>query len=436
MSAPQLPVSRNAPRIPAQLPAEIGAFTGRAEHLEWLDRELRSDQTGGSTVIALVGRGGAGKSALAGHAAQRLRDRFPDGQLFADLCGSTIPLDPREVLSGFLSALGVRDRIEPADITKEATLFRTVTAGRRMLIVLDDAADYHQIEPLLPGGSECVVLCTSQCSMAETQGVRTRRIDGLSTPEALQMLSRLIGSERFDRERTSARLIIEICSHLPLAIRAAAARLRIRPTCSLARFADRLADERRRIAELTYGSLDTGARLIAVANRLPPAERSLWLMLSALDVPHISAWLAASLSGVPEDEAQRLLDRLCDHQLLDVVNENHLGSAYYRFYPLTLICARQLAEKELDPRVRAANLATVTDVFCWLEARARHTLAPHSAPGQFGLPPNHVLKLGPGVLFDVTRRAELWLTQERPNLLWLTKAATARALPNDLVMVA
>ncbi|MET1075455.1 MAG: BTAD domain-containing putative transcriptional regulator, partial [Umezawaea sp.] len=136
VSSPQPQRARYAAKIPAQLPADTGDFTGRSDDLEWLDRELRRDRTGGAPIITLIGRGGVGKSALAVHAAHRAEDRFPDGQLHADLKGSTTPLRPQVVLSGFLQALGTPERSIPSDLANQATLFRSITAGKRLLILL------------------------------------------------------------------------------------------------------------------------------------------------------------------------------------------------------------------------------------------------------------------------------------------------------------
>ncbi len=421
LSSAQPQRARHTTKIPAQLPAGIADFTGRDELLDWLDGELRPDRTGGPRIIAIVGLGGVGKTALAVHAAHRLRDHFPDGQLHTDLRGSTDPLPPTEVLGGFLYSLGVPERGVPEDLAGRATLFRSIVAGKRLLILLDDAASGAQIEPLLPGGSDSSVLCTSQSSMIETPGVTTHRLKGLSTADAVRLLGHLAGGERVAREPESARLIVELCGHLPLAIRAAGARLHGRPTYRLDRFVDRLADENRRMAELTYGSLDTGARLVAGVNRLSPAGRRLWLLLSVLDLPRISAWAAAAVAGVSEDEAQHLLDHLVDHQMLDVVSEDNLGGSRYEFHPLMRIRARKLAADELDAGMFADALDQLIDVFGWLEAHARGVLNPATTNGRPA--PDAVQRIGHSVLRDVTERAELWLAQELPNLAGLRKLA-------------
>lgn len=426
VSSPQPQRARYAAKVPAQLPTDVGDFTGRSDDLDWLDRELRRDRTGGAPIITLIGRGGVGKSALAVHAAHRAHDRFPDGQLHVDLKGSTTPLRPQVVLNGFLQALGTPERSIPADLANQATLFRSITAGKRLLVVLDDAANCTQVEPLLPGGSDSAVVCTSQSSMAETPGATTRRVDGLAPEDAVRLLSRLIGAERVSREPESSRAVVELCGYLPLAIRAAGARLHTRPTFRLARFVDHLEDENRRIAELTYGSLDTGSRLTAAAERIGAGARRLWLALSILEVPHISAWVAATVAGTSEGEAQRLLDELAAHQLVDVVDEDQLGGSHYEYHPLVRILARQRADAELDAGGLVDALDRLADVFSWLEARAQRALDPHGAPAQHGLPPEGVLRIGQGLLRDVTHQPELWLAQERPNLPWLRTLVSAR----------
>ncbi|KAA9381356.1 SARP family transcriptional regulator [Microbispora cellulosiformans] len=419
--------ARHAAKIPAQLPAGVGDFTGRLDQVEWLCRELNQDRTDRPRVIALVGRGGVGKTALAVHAAHKVRDHYPDGQIHANLRGSTEPRQAADVLAEFLHALGVPQRSVPPDLSGRATLFRSVSAGRRLLILLDDVADYEQIEPLLPGDRGSVVLCTSQPSMIQAPGVAMRRVDGLTTAEGVQLLAQLVGAERIAQEPESARLVVERCGHLPLAIRAAAARLNARPAYRLDRFVDRLSDEDRRITELTYGSLDTGARLVASAERLPDVARTLWLLLSVMNLTHVSAWAAAAVADLSEDEAQRLLDLLVDHQVLDVVSEDGLGGSRYEFHSLVRIRARALAAAELDATTRAKARDRLLDVFSWLEEHARVALrSPRN--GLTRPAPASVLRIGRTIIRDITQYADVWLAQERPNLAELREPLVATSV--------
>nr|WP_274383886.1 AfsR/SARP family transcriptional regulator [Saccharothrix deserti] len=410
---------RRVAKCPAQLPLDVGDFTGRADELDWLTGLWTKEPTR-PQVVSLVGRTGAGKTALALHAAHRVRDRFPDGQLYANLRGCTSsPTPPMEVLQSFLHALGVSDQRISDDLTGRAAQFRSAIAGRVMLIVLDDAPNAAAVEPLLPGGKDAAVLVTGQTSMMELPGVVSRRLDGLETDDAVRLLAKVIGAERVERERHAARAIAELSGRLPLALRAAGARLHARPQLRLDRFVERLADEHRRIAELSYGSLDLAARLDAAADRLPPSTRSLWLMLSLPELSHIPAWVAAAAGDLPDSEAQRLLDLLVDHQALDITGEDVGGGACYVFHPLVRIHARRLAHAELDHETRSRTMARLVEVGLGLQDFATGVLEnriPAQTTSEVGA------RVGRSMLRDVANQPLAWLDQERSNIAALVQA--------------
>jgi DNA-binding SARP family transcriptional activator len=253
VSPPQQP--QRATKVPTQLPPDICDFTGRFHEMQWISRELCRERGDGPRIVALVGSGGVGKTALAVHAAHRLGDHFPDGQLYADMHASKDPAQPMQILSAFLCSLGLPEQCIPGDLAARMALFRNVTAGRRLLILLDGAADTAHVTPLLPACNSSSVLCTSQASMAEIPSVSMHCLDGLPTNDGVQLLAQLTSVERIARRPDSARLIVELCGHLPLAIRAAGAQLHAEPTHRIDWIVDRLAELDRRIAELNYGSL-------------------------------------------------------------------------------------------------------------------------------------------------------------------------------------
>jgi len=410
--------TRPVAQTPAQLPADICDFTGRAAELEWMERQLRADRSDAPPCVGLVGRGGVGKTTLAVHAAHRLRSRFPDGQLFVALGGHADPQAPREVLGRFLAAFGVPEHRVPDELSARSALFRSVIAGRRVLIVLDDAVDCAQTEPLMSGDSGSAVVFTSHSRMVETRGAAVRRLDGLGPAESVSLLAEVIGAERVDRERESSRALVELCGHLPLAIRAGGARLDARPNCRIARFVERLADEDRRIAELTYGSFDPAGRLMAGVPRLAPATRCLWLLLSLPDLPRIPVWAAAVLADLSEDETQRLLDDLVDHQLLDIVGADVLGASYYGFHPLIRIWARERAADDLPARGRTEAVDRLLDTLCRMEDHARRVLDGRGRAAGIG-------RVDPSILQDVTDCAGSWLDQERSNFARLRQSVAA-----------
>jgi DNA-binding SARP family transcriptional activator len=332
-------------KVPEQLPADIPDFTGRHELLDEVVRELRTK--GCRRVITLVGSGGMGKTTLAVHAGHQMREHFPDGQIFLNLRGSHDPMPPEEALHCLLDALGVPEQRVTGALDGRAALFRSLTANKRLLIVLDDVADAAEYGALLPNG-ESAVVCTARTSILEIPGVREHRVGGLDPEEAVRLLTSLVGAERVAGELVAAKRIVELCGYFPLAIRASAARLRARPAQRLAQFLGRLHDERERLAELSIGTLNQGARLASTVERLSSAGRELWLRLSLCDLPTIPEIVAATLVDRPGEDHQRLLDELVNHQLIEVgTADEPAGGLGYVFNPLVRVYARQRAFAEL-----------------------------------------------------------------------------------------
>ncbi|MGH3622994.1 MAG: BTAD domain-containing putative transcriptional regulator, partial [Sciscionella sp.] len=257
--APTVPMAAasNQVPVPAQLPADIADFTGRAKQVseicDLLAAEQRDARNSAAIVLAAVsGKPGVGKTTLAVHCAHLLREEFPDGQLYVNLRGANAqPLAPAEVLERFLRALGLDGGAIPEDEQARGELYRSRLAGRRMLVVLDNAEREAQVRPLLPGTAGSAVLVTSRVRLAGLPGVRQLELDILEPEQAVELLGRLVGPERVAADPTVAERIAELCGHLPLALRVAGAKLTARPHWSLARLLGRLADERHRLDELS-----------------------------------------------------------------------------------------------------------------------------------------------------------------------------------------
>ncbi|MFI7464789.1 tetratricopeptide repeat protein [Nonomuraea sp. NPDC049646] len=229
---PEVPAGRPPERVvtvPAQLPAAVAAFTGRAAALRRLDRLLEGRDEA-SVVAVLTGTAGVGKTALAVHWAHRARDRFPDGQLYVNLRGyaAAHPLGPLDALARFLHALGVPPEQVPGDLDEAAALYRTMLAGKRMLVVLDNASDPRQVRPLLPGGAGPATLITSRDTLAglvALDGARVLPLPALTEGECRDLLSRLLGRPQVRAEPEAVSELASLCAHLPLALRIAAANL-------------------------------------------------------------------------------------------------------------------------------------------------------------------------------------------------------------------
>ncbi|MBE1576375.1 BTAD domain-containing putative transcriptional regulator [Amycolatopsis roodepoortensis] len=227
-----LPAPRSTARVPRQLPAEPSGFTGRAAELSILDQLVpRTGSSGGAVaLVAVTGPAGAGKTALAVHWGHRVKDRFPDGQFYANLRGHSAgaPATALEVLTRFLAALDVPAERLPADTETASALYRTLMTDRKALVVLDNAVDVDQVRPLLPAGPGCLVLVTARDRMAglvALHGARRLTLGMLEPGEALDLLARVLGPEWVRAEREAAAEVAGLCAYLPLALRIAAANL-------------------------------------------------------------------------------------------------------------------------------------------------------------------------------------------------------------------
>ncbi|MFD3662334.1 BTAD domain-containing putative transcriptional regulator [Streptomyces sp. NPDC058659] len=329
-------------RAPAHLPPAPADFTGRTEELATLTRALTESA---DCLHVVTGPGGSGKSTLAAYAAHQVAVSFPDGQLHAELRGlADTPAEPAVVLGRFLRSLGVDAERLPDSLQERTELYRTLLADRRLLIVLDDAADERQVRPLLPGGPGCTVLVTSRDRLGGLAGARLVELDVLAPAEALELLARIVGPERVAAEPQAAAGILSACGNLPLAIRIAGARLATRSRLPLKVLADRLTDERRLLDELAVGDLAVRSTIGLSFQSLDRLPRAALERMGFFGLPEFSPWVVGRLLDIPEPEAQRLLELLVDTQLVTFAGVDRTGLWRYRLHDLVRIFAREQAE--------------------------------------------------------------------------------------------
>ncbi|WP_054046653.1 AfsR/SARP family transcriptional regulator [Alloactinosynnema sp. L-07] len=354
-------VAESSILVPAQLPASTADFTGRAPQIAAVVEALtpRPDNLA-APVQVITGRGGSGKSALAARIARQLAELFPDGQLYAELRGMTdAPAEPGEVLGRFLKALGVGQAEMPAAADERAALYRSVLSDRRVLVLLDDAATGQQIQSLLPDGAGCAVLVTARNRLVGLAGALPVDLDVLDADEAFGLLSRIVGADRVRAEERPAREIIEHCGRMPLAIRIAGARLATRQRWPLTLLADRLADERRRLDELSIADLEVRASFEYTYRRLDESDQTALRRLGYLGVPEFSLWILAWLMDTTEAEAERLAERLVDAHLVDFARVDDLGCVRYHLHDLVRIYGRERAESDESTEDLSAAVARV-----------------------------------------------------------------------------
>lgn len=369
LAEPSAPAAEtvSSPVRPAQLPATVPDFTGRASFVRELSDVLSSasgDGGGNSgrvmAVSALAGIGGVGKTTLAVHVAHQARAAFPDGQLYVDLQGAGArAAEPETVLGSFLRALGTADSAIPDSLEERAALYRSVLDGRRVLVLLDNARDAAQVRPLLPGTEGCAALVTARVRMVDLAGAQLVDLDVMSPEEALALFTKIVGEERVASEREAALDVVGACGFLPLAIRIAASRLAARRTWTVSVLAAKLADERRRLDELQAGDLAVKATFELGYGQLERAQARAFRLLGLADGPDISLAAAAAVLDLPVEDTEDLLESLVDTSLLESA-----APGRYRFHDLVRLYARACAERdEHPPSERGAALSRLLDFY-------------------------------------------------------------------------
>ncbi|QYC45541.1 Regulatory protein AfsR [Nonomuraea coxensis DSM 45129] len=354
--------------VPRQLPAPPKLFTGRAEELRALTAAQHDPGEPGDTmgICAIVGTGGIGKTWLALHWAHQQAGRFPDGQLYVNLRGfapGTQPVSPAVAVRGFLDALGVAPAAIPADPDAQAALYRSLVAGKRLLVVLDNAAASSQVISLLPGDPTCTVLVTSRnklTTLVAGHGARLVLLDVLGGDEARDLLARHLGADRLATEPEAVEGLLRVCGNLPLALGIVAARVAAHPGLPLSVLAEELADHSAWLDALDTGEADLSVRAVFSwsYDALDTGAAALLGLLGLAPGPDISLAAAASLAALPLGRAGAILRRLDAAHLI----QQHVPGRY-RMHDLIRAFAAERARDDVAEDARAAALRRLVDFY-------------------------------------------------------------------------
>lgn len=396
-----------------QLPPTVADFTGRTAQLDRLaDMLSPRDDIAGIPIAVVSGLPGSGKTALALQVAHRMRSRFPDGQLWVALQGAASrPRDPGEVLGELLRALGVAGPAVPPTTAERAALYRSLLAGRRMLVLADDAASSAQVEPLLPGTGQCAMLVTSRSEQAGPPGARLLPLDPLTQSEAVELLTRIVGDQRVTAEPGAAAQLAAVCGQLPLAVRIAGARLAARTSWQLSAFARKITLARR-LDELEAGDLSVRGSLTQSYQALDESARRAFRLLPLLGSGDITEWQVAALLGIPD--AAAIVDRLATSSLLTAAGIDRAGQPRFRCHDLLRDYAAELlaSEPSQERDTTAARLASG-----WLQLAALANAALPREPYFSAPPPPDSLSVIPEpVATAITADPIAWFTTERLSL--------------------
>jgi DNA-binding SARP family transcriptional activator/tetratricopeptide (TPR) repeat protein len=443
------PVEIPGRAVPRSLPADITDFTGRAGELTALDGALHDDSTG-VPIVAITGTAGVGKTALAVHWVHRVANRFPDGQLYLDLCGyaSRSPLRPVDALGSLLRALGTPPDQVPLDVAEAAALFRSRLAGRRMLLLLDNAGSVDQVRPLLPGSPGSLVIVTSRerlGGLVALHGAHRVSLDVLNPEEARELFARLIGERRMLAEPDAATELAGVCAYLPLALRIAAAHLADRPHRGIAEYVSGLRDDNRLSALAIDGDEDAAVRITLDLSyqTIPASAQRMFRLLGCVPGVDFTPEVAAALAEVPPHEATALLNRLAGahlvfersphryafHDLLreyareraDAEGETDALGRLLDWYLGKVFGARDLLHRQLvhlppPPLASVPGFASTEAALSWLDSEHRNLIAviEHAAV--------HGPRRTAWLLADGLRG---YLSQRSPKADWLTACQTA-----------
>ena len=403
-----------APAVPDRLPAAPDAFAGRAADLAQLDDAVASL----ASVIVISGTGGVGKTALALTWGRRVAARFPDGLLHVNLRGYAHgePMRPIEALSTFLRALGVAPEDVPLDDASAAALYRSLLAGRRMLVLLDDAGSAEQVRPLLPGTPGSVAVVTSRDRLGDlvaNVGARRVCLGPLAAAEAAELLTRTLGEARVSGDEAGAAELVTLCGSFPLALRVAAAHLAERPGLSPGEYA-------RELRERTAAdpAIAVRATFALSYRRLPAVERRVFRLLGLHPGPDFTAETAAALTGLTTSAAKRAVRLLASANLVE-----QRASSRFAFHDLLRHFAAERAQADEPAADRAAAEARLADHYLrTAEEAARHAVA---SPPRLPIPAGEAQ---PRVFAD-DATALRWLDSELGTLVALAEVAERDSRP-------
>jgi tetratricopeptide (TPR) repeat protein/DNA-binding XRE family transcriptional regulator len=415
--------------VPRQLPAAVPDFTGRVPELAALNAVLDAARPPGRVAVAAIdGPPGVGKTALAVRWAQQASARFPEGQLYVDLRGfgfSDEIMPAGTAIRGFLDALGVSAGRIPPDPQSQAGLYRSLLAGRRVLIVADNARDAGQVRPLVPASPGCAVLVTSRnrlIGLAAAEGARLITLDVLPDREARELLACRIDADRVRAEPGAVEELARLCGRLPLALAVAAARAAARPRMSLTAVAAELADAAHRLRGLETADPATDVRTVFSWSRqsLQDLPARMFRLLGIHPGPDITVLAAAALLAVNQDDARAALGTLT---MANLVDEHAPGR--FTLHDLLRAYARELAAHEGDDGQRTA-LTRLLDHYLQTAAASMNTLFPAEAGERPNICPDAD---SPVPAIDQPIAARAWLDAERANLVAVAAHAATHGWP-------
>lgn len=362
-AAPPPTAESNPALRPSLLPADVNGFTGRVPELAELDRFLldASPPSAANGIVALSGTAGVGKSALAVHWAHRVRDRYPDGQIYLDLRGYSAAgakVTSAEAARRLLHALGVAPEQIPSEWQAQIDLYRSVVSQRRMLLVFDNAVDGDHVRPLLPGGRAVgVILCSRSDlrGLIASHGVRHLRVDLLTDVDARSLLEHRLGSARVGAETAAVDDIVRGCARLPLALAIVASRAVVRPHLRLDDLAGELSRTASHLDAFSADDPAVDARSVFSWSygALHPAAARLFRLVSQHPGPDISVPAAAGLAGLSSSEAGRLLADLCGaHMTSETAAHRYAVHDLLRSYAAERSAAEDSDSDRLDALVR------------------------------------------------------------------------------------
>jgi tetratricopeptide (TPR) repeat protein/transcriptional regulator with XRE-family HTH domain len=405
------------------LPRDIAGFTGRSSELDWLMTRLASVAGGGSRVVdicAIGGMAGVGKTTLAVHAAHQLAAGHPDGQFFLPLHGHTPgqrPADPADALASLLLAAGLQARQIPPGLEPRAARWRDFLAGKKILLVLDDAAGHEQVEPLLPGAPGSTVLVTSRRRLAALGDAAVISLDILVRDEAADMLVRLAGRPGLQSADPGVGELTRLCGYLPLAIGMVAGQLRHHPAWTPADRAAELAAERDKLGLMHAENISVGAAFSLSYQDLTAGQRRMFRRLGLQPGPEIDAHAAAAVGGVTLATARRQLEAVYDQHLI-----TEPGRGRYRMHDLVREHARALAADD-DPVAREAASGRLMDYYLQTALTASRLIGTRIVDYMGALPAGSPPDCAPTL--TTAEQATRWMQAEQANLRAAAENAAA-----------
>ncbi|MFG1645384.1 BTAD domain-containing putative transcriptional regulator [Amycolatopsis sp. NPDC049252] len=420
---PAVALPRRGLDRPAQVPVDLTTFTGRTAELAQLVGPQPAPAPHQSLITAVDGMAGVGKTTLVVHAAHQLMTSYPGGHLYLDLHGFTSgvePLTPHEALHRMLRALDVPAGEVPAGTEERASLYRSLLASRRMLVVLDNAHDEAQVGPLLPGAGDHRTLITSRKRLTGLPQAQSLSLEVPPLTEAIALFMRLSTANRLPGEPPELiEEIVELCGRLPLALRIAAARLSHRPSWNLRYLRERLADERLRLGELSTGDYGVGTAFARSITDLGPEDQRMLTVLGLVPGSDIELHAAAALAGLSVPAADRRLEELVDAHLL-----RHTAPGRYEFHKLvhTLVAERT---RTAEPSEVRGALRRVLDYYLHTADAADRLIHWERPRKELGPPDPPVTPLP----FGDADEALSWFDRAEPTLLHLIRTAEE----NDLL---